>query len=40
MVKDMIIVDREALLIDLRKVFDVQTADMLLKVLSKVAAQV
>jgi len=40
MVKDMILVDREALLTELQTVFDPQTADTLLSVLDKVATQV
>lgn len=40
MSKTMILVDREALFVELQMVFDVQTADTLLNVLDKVAAQV
>lgn len=40
MVKDMILIDREALLIELRTVFDERTADTLLNVLDRVAEQV
>ncbi|MFQ5902739.1 MAG: hypothetical protein ACE5JO_03525, partial [Candidatus Binatia bacterium] len=37
---DLVLVDREALLGELRRVFDTQTAETLLGVLDKVAAQV
>jgi predicted nuclease with TOPRIM domain len=40
MSEDLVLIDREALLAELKKAFDAQTAETLLRVLDKVAAQV
>jgi hypothetical protein len=37
---ELVLIDREALLVELRRAFDAQTAEVLLRVLDKVAAQV